>query len=84
MAKAELRPTVHLIEPDAPIYRGWITARCGARVDRGEDRRHLHLPVTCASCLALQAQDDRALAQLQDTSDSDDAEITFNRAESDG
>jgi hypothetical protein len=75
MATATLRPaTVHLIEPDAPRYRSWLTARCGARVDRGEDRRFQHLPVTCERCLALQDQDDTALAQLIGDSDRAEAE----------
>lgn len=85
MARAELRPTtVHLIEDASATYCGWLVARCGARVDRGEDRRFQHLPVTCAQCNALSAQDDRALAQLIDDSDTDAAEMEFARAESDG
>lgn len=56
---------IHLVEHNGPTYGSWLIARCGARVDRGEDRRFQHLPVTCAICKTLEAEDDEAIRQLQ-------------------
>lgn len=56
--------TIHLIEPGARTYITDVIARCGVRVSRDEERRTRDLPVDCAKCTALEAEDDAAIEEL--------------------
>jgi hypothetical protein len=56
----------HLIEGGARTYIHDVIARCGARVDRDEVRwqDRIGAVTDCPQCLALEAEDDAAIAAL--------------------
>jgi hypothetical protein len=64
----EGQQVIHLVEPGARTYLGHFLARCGFMVDHVDERRQREqqIPVDCPTCLALEAEDDAALAALKE------------------